>query len=173
MSAPVLTTARLTLRLPEERDFDAFAAFVAHGRSKWVGGPGSRDDAREGYDDNLAHWAEHGFGYFHVVLTATGEVLGRVGIRKNGHRPEPEVAYSLYAEEHEGHGYAREAAEAVRAWGFGALGLATLVSYIDPANTRSRRVAEAMGAAADGSAPGWQKNPDLIVYRHPRPEGTA
>ena len=51
MSSPVLTTRRLTLRLPEDRDFDAFAAFVALDRARWVGGPGTREDARKGFDE--------------------------------------------------------------------------------------------------------------------------
>ena len=169
MTAPVLTTHRLTLRLPQERDFGAFAEFVAQERSRWVGGPGTPAQAREGYDDNLAHWAAHGFGYFHVIETSTGRVLGRVGIRCSDHRPEPEVAYSLYRDEYEGRGYAREAAEAVRDWGFDSLGLAALVSYIDPANSRSIRLAEAMGARPDATAPGWDKHPDGLVYRHPAP----
>jgi RimJ/RimL family protein N-acetyltransferase len=164
-----LTTNRLTLRLPQERDFESFAAFVARPRSKWVGGPGSREDAREGFGDNLAHWDEHGFGYFHVEITTNGEGIGRVGIRKNSRRPEPELAYSLYDNAHEGQGYATEAARAVRNWGFSAKHLRSLVSYIDPTNSPSIAVADRLGARPDGTAKGWDKHPDPIVYRHTKP----
>ncbi|MCB1338557.1 MAG: GNAT family N-acetyltransferase [Maritimibacter sp.] len=165
-----LTTERLTLRVPEERDFDAFAGWIADGaRSHWVGGPGSRDEAREGFDFMRAHWAEKGFGYFHVALTATGRALGRVGISHPAHRAEPEVAYALYAASDEGQGYATEAARAVRDWGFGALGLPGLVSYIAPENLGSIALARRLGARAEGTTTG-RDGREQIVYRHPRPE---
>ena len=169
----ILTTERLTLRIPEPRDFDAFAGFVARDRSKWVGGPSNIDGAREGFDENLDHWKQFGFGYFHVELTGTDAGIGRVGLRQSGHRPEPEVAYSLYADEYEGHGYATEAAVAVRDWAYDTLGLTTVVSYVDPANTASAAVARRIGAIIDGQAQGWKKHPDLDIYRHIAPEDRA
>ena len=165
----VLATKRLTLRIPEPRDLEPFVGFVSRDRSKWVGGPGPRADAAEGFNENLTHWQDHGFGYFHVEVTLTGDAIGRVGLRRSGHRPEPEIAYSLYADEHQGHGYATEAAIAVRDWAYDVLGLDTVVSYVDPANQPSRAVAERMGARPDGTAEGWGKHPDLIVYRHLAP----
>lgn len=170
MSPLSLNTDRLTLRKPEARDFDAFADFVSRDRSKWVGGPSTREEAKEGFAENLRHWDEHGYGYFHVERREDAAALGRVGIRKSNHRPEPEVAYSLYADEFEGHGYATEAAIAVRHWGYHALGLPKLVSYIDPANIASAAVATRLNARPDGTAPGWNAHPDLTVYRHPAPE---
>ncbi len=165
-----LTTERLSLRRPQERDFDAFAAFSARPRSHWVGGPSTRDEAREMFDENDAHWAEHGCGYFHVALSANGEGIGRVGLRKSNARPETELAYTLYDDAHEGHGYAREAVTTLRDWAYDALGLSTLVSYIDPKNTRSAALARAVGARPDADAPVWPKYPQLTVYRHPSQE---
>lgn len=167
-----LTTPRLTLRTPETRDFDAFAAWVASPRSARFGGPGPRHEAREGFDFMLDHWARKGFGYFHVALTATGEAIGRIGISHPDHRPEPEVAYALYEERFESQGYAFEAACAVRDWGYQTLGLPTLVSYIGTGNTASIRLAERMGAFADGTTRG-RDGAEQLVYRHPRPEARA
>ncbi|MCI2400688.1 GNAT family N-acetyltransferase [Aliiroseovarius subalbicans] len=166
----VLTTQRLTIRPPQPQDFDAFAAFCAADRSKWVGGPASRDEAREAFDSYLADAAAGTPSYLHITLTKTGDVIGRAGIRTMDHRPEPEVAYSLYTDAAEGHGYASEAAIAVRDWGYDVLGLTTLVSYIEPNNTKSAAVATRMGAKPDGTAPGWDKHPDLIIFRHIAPE---
>ena len=65
-----------------------------------------------------------------------------------------------------GKGYALEAALAARKYAYANLKLKTLVSYIDPANEPSIRLAERMGAK-------YEETIDLIgngphcVYRHP------
>jgi RimJ/RimL family protein N-acetyltransferase len=53
--------------------------------------------------------------------------------------------------EAEGRGLAHEAAGAALAWGK-AQGLPALVSYVDPANARSIRLAERLGGRRDGAA---------------------
>ena len=57
---------------------------------------------------------------------------------------------------------------AARAHAYGALGWTTAVSYIDPQNARSIRVAERMGAKLDPDA--VPMDPGDLVYRHPAPE---
>ena len=52
--------------------------------------------------------------------------------------------------EFRGKGFASEAAERARAHGYRTLKLARLVSYIDPGNTASQRVAEKLGARREG-----------------------
>lgn len=172
MTSATLTTDRLTMRTPEERDFDAFAAWVASPRSVRFGGPGPRHEAREGFDHMLGHWARKGFGYFHVELTETGEAIGRIGISHPDHRPEPEVAYGLYEDQFERHGYATEAAIAARDWAYDVVGLKTLVSYISEDNAASIRLATRMGARADGTTTGRDGSIQL-VYRHIAPEARA
>ncbi|MCB1357877.1 MAG: GNAT family N-acetyltransferase [Maritimibacter sp.] len=169
---PILTTERLTLRRPTQADFDAFADWVASPRSARFGGPGPRHEAREGFDAMLDHWAQKGFGYFHVALAASGAAVGRIGISHPDHRPEPEVAYALYEDRFEGQGYATEAARAARDWAFDSLGLPTLVSYIDPDNAASIRLATRLGARPDGTTTGRDGTVQL-VYRHVRPEAHA
>ncbi len=53
----------------------------------------------------------------------------------------------------------------MRKWAFEELGLKTLVSYIDPKNERSRKLAERMGAVIDPDAE--RHDPVDLVYRHP------
>lgn len=167
-----LSTERLTLRVPEARDFDAFATWVGSERSRNFGGPGPRDEAREGFAYMLDHWARKGFGYFHVALTETGEPVGRIGISHPAHRAEPEVAYGLYEDRWEGQGYATEAARAVRDWAYDRIGLPSLVSYIKPSNCASVALARRLGAKPDGTTIAGDGSTQL-VYRHVAPEARA
>ena len=101
-----------------------------------------------------------------VDLNATGECVGQVGINHGPLFPEKELGWQVY-EGHEGNGYATEAARALRDWAFDALGLPSLVSYIDPSNFRSVALAERLGAVLDPAAP--KQDPDDHVYRHVAP----
>ena len=56
---------------------------------------------------------------------------------------------------------------ALRDWAFGAGGLNTLVSYIDPANVRSIAVVERLGGVPDPDAA--KQDPEDLVFRHNRP----
>ena len=68
----------------------------------------------------------------------------------------------------EGNGYAYEAAYAIREWAVECSVVSTLVSYIDPANKKSCKLAEKLGAVIDTGA----ARPDVadLVYRHPLDE---
>ena len=119
---------------------------------------------------SLACWPLRGFGAWSVTDRADGRYLGEVGLFQPDEYPEPEIGWMVVPEA-EGRGIAHEAALAVRAWAYGTLGLRTLVSYIEPANARSIRLAERMGAWLDRHAPGI--DPGDLVYRHPGPEALA
>ena len=73
----------------------------------------------------------------------------------------------MLAEGSEGHGYATEAAAAMRDWAFETLNLTTLVSYFDPQNGRSIAVATRLGAVLDDAAP--RQDAEDLVFRHRRP----
>ena len=95
-----------------------------------------------------------GHGLWTVESKAGGEVLGFVLIGFEPGDQEPELGY-LFRPAAEGHGYATEAATALRDHAFSTLRMDRLVSYIDPANRRSQRVAERLRAArrrSDGVA---------------------
>ena len=163
---PVLTTERLTLRAPRLDDFDDFARIVCTERGCFVGGPMSREDGWYDFANGVATWTLHGHGMWTVTETATDQRLGFVTLGLEPGDLEIELGY-LFLESAEGQGFAREAALAARDWGFSALKLPTLVSYIDRDNTRSIRLVQAIGAVDDSPAD-WR--PELVVYRHHAPE---
>ena len=166
---PVLETERLRLRAPEVGDFEHYAAFLASDRAIHERGPMDRRAAWREFCASLACWPLRGFGSWSVTDRDGGAYLGEVGLFQPVEYPEPEIGW-LVIPEAEGKGIAYEAALAVRAWAFGTLGLGTLVSYIDPANARSIRLAERLGAWLDGDAPGI--DPGDLVFRHPGPEAS-
>jgi RimJ/RimL family protein N-acetyltransferase len=167
---PVLETDRLRLRAPALSDFDAYAAFLGSDRAIHERGPMDRRAAWREFCASLACWSLRGFGGWSVTDRSDGGYLGEVGLFQPVEYPEPEIGWMVVPEA-EGRGIAHEAALAVRVWAYGRLGLKTLVSYIDPANARSIRLAERLGARLDRDAPGI--DPGDLVYRHPGPEALA
>jgi RimJ/RimL family protein N-acetyltransferase len=113
-------------------------------------------------------WLLRGYGGFSIEDRASGGYLGEVGVFHEDRYPEPELGWMVVAAA-EGRGIAHEAALAARRWAYRALGLATLVSYIDPRNARSIRLAERLGASRDDAAP-RPEGERCLVYRHPGPE---
>lgn len=73
------------------------------------------------------------------------------------------AGWLLYAG-HEGHGYATEAARALRDWATRKLKLSSLVSYVALGNATSIAVAERLGAVRDTLAD--RPDPNDLVYRH-------
>ena len=116
----------------------------------------------------VAGWSLHGHGGL-TIEDAEGVVLGFVvlGLEPGDH--EVELGYSL-TEAAEGHGFAEEAARALREWAEIELRLTRLVSYIDPENTRSAALAKRLGATRDAKAEA-AIGEGTHVYRHP--EGQA
>ncbi|MGR3780394.1 MAG: GNAT family N-acetyltransferase [Albimonas sp.] len=164
MDAPVLDTPRLRLRPMRFADWPGYAAFMASPRSVDMGGPFDERAAWGMFCHDLGCWPLFGHGAL-MIEDRAGAVLGQVGISAGPLFPEPELG-RLVHEAAEGRGVAFEAACALRAWAYGPRGLATLVSYIDPANARSRRLAERLGARLDPAA--RPQDPGDLVYRHPR-----
>jgi RimJ/RimL family protein N-acetyltransferase len=164
---PQLETPRLRLRAPGIGDFPPYAAFLASDRSIHERGPMDERAAWREFCASLACWPLRGFGGWSVTDRSTGAYLGEVGLFQPAEYPEPEIGW-LVVPEAEGKGIAHEAALAVRAWAYASLGLRTLVSYITPANARSIRLAERLGAWLDRDAP--TIDPGDLVYRHPGPE---
>lgn len=164
-TAPTLATERLILRGPDRDDLRAFTRFMTSAPSMVAQGETvSADQAWFGFLAGIGHWQWHGFGFFMVVARDTEQALGRVGLIRHSGWPDVELAWHLF-EGAEGHGYATEAAKAVKAWACDGLGLRTLHSYIDVANTRSQAVANRLGAFTDGTrAP---HEPEAEIWVHP------
>jgi RimJ/RimL family protein N-acetyltransferase len=112
---------------------------------------------------DIACWSLFGHGALMVDLRATAECVGQVGISHGPLFPEKELGWLVY----EGFGrlgYATEAAAALRHWAAQAFSGTQLVSYIDPENQPSIRVAERLGATVDQNAA--KQDPGDLVYRH-------
>lgn len=166
---PTLTTDRLILRGPRREDFGPFAAFWASDRSVYEGGPRDMHGAWEDFAAGFGLWTIEGFGTWSVEERATGALAGIIGYFHPASFPELEIGW-VVLDGFEGKGLAFEAAMAARDWGYATRGLTTLVSYIDPANARSIRLAERMGARRDNAAPGVDTGD--VVMRHPGPDGS-
>lgn len=163
MTPPTLTTERLVLRAPRLADFEPYAAFFASPRSGYDrGGPLPLADAWREFASATGQWALRGYGAWSIEERATGTYAGEIGIFHPADYPEPEIGWSLM-EAFEGRGIAYEAALTARAWAWEQLGLVSLVSYIDPANVRSIRLAERLGARPDPDAA--RPDPEDLVYR--------
>lgn len=166
---PVLETERLILRGAHRSDFDAFAAMLASDRAVYMGGPHDRASAWRLFANTLASWPLDGFGAWMIIDRETGAFLGDVGVTQPIRFPEPEIGWTLTADA-EGKGIATEAATAALDWYWANTDAPSVVSYIDPGNTRSRALAEKLGACHDPSAPlpEGETADETMVYRHRR-----
>lgn len=162
MTAPKLSTDRLRLRMPVLADFAHRVVFYASDRSVWEDGPLTPEQSWRVWASEVGQWPLMGFGPFSVE-DQEARYLGEVGIYQPLGYPEPELGWFVVPEA-EGRGVAFEAARAVMSWTRDALGLARLVNYIDPGNTRSIALALRLGGVVDASLPG--SGPTDVVIRH-------
>lgn len=168
---PTLETERFILRAPGPQDLDAYAAFCASPRSAFVGGPYNRDQAFQRLCSLIGHWAIRGYGRWMVTERETGTALGVVGPMYPESWPEPEIAWSVF-DNAEGRGVAIEAATAARDWLYKTMGWATVISCVDPDNTRSLSVAQRMGCVQDGCFQ-HEVFGILHIWRHPAADEVA
>jgi RimJ/RimL family protein N-acetyltransferase len=153
MAHPAIETDRLRLRpwRPAE-DLPALAALNSDpGVMRWLAPhrPLRPDESAALLDRIVTHWREHGYGLWAVEPRDDGAgCIGFTGLAIPSFLPEVlpavEVGWRL-APAWWGRGLATEAARASVAHGFDTLGLASVVSIIDPGNTRSLRVAAKLG----------------------------
>jgi RimJ/RimL family protein N-acetyltransferase len=169
LPVPVLHTARLILRAPQESDFAAMLLFNDSPRADFVGGGRDRQWVWRGLLANIGHWALRGYG-FYSVDTKTGDFVGRIGVIYHDGWDEPELAWHLY-DGFEGQGYALEAALSARADYHARISPQPPISYIDVANTRSEALALRLGATRERTLTDDKGN--YHVYRHPHPGGST
>ena len=165
---PTLETARLRLRAPRWEDFDAVVAYSLSERSRTVGGPVDRAQAFARFCALGGHWLVRGYGRWVIADRQTDAALGISGPYFPEGWPEPEIAWTVF-EGAEGRSIAYEAACAVRAHLYDTLGWRTVMSAIDPANTRSVRLAERLGCRREGQFDTLAHG-RLDIWRHPGPE---
>lgn len=166
---PTLTTERLTLRPPHMDDMPPYAAIMQSPRAASMGGPFTEEEAWLDFCAGVAGWHLRGFGTWSIELKHNAEFAGVIFLHHEYGDPERELGWVL-TETAEGHGYAIEGAQAARDYAYKTLGWDTVVSYIDPENTRSCGVAERMNAKIDPLATRPTGDETCMVYRHPAPE---
>jgi ribosomal-protein-alanine N-acetyltransferase len=149
----VTETERLTLRLPEERDAEAYHAMhVDPDVIRWLGGarPNSVEDELERIALRRTMHQELGFTMWTVEEKDSGEVVGLSGLFPvENEGPDIELAYH-YRKDRWGRGYATEAARACLAFGFDIAGLERIVGLVAPPNIASARVLEKCGMRVVG-----------------------
>ncbi len=169
-TTPVLETERLTLRAPVAADWPIYRDFALSDRARYVRPPDVDEErAWRMFASMIGHWVLRGWGSFVFTLKGETRPLGMVGPWFPQGWPEREILWMAWDTACEGKGYVAEAVDATLDHAFGALGWDTAVSYIDPQNTRSIRLAERLGARRDPDAPASKlaESPVLLVYRHP------
>ncbi len=163
-AAPEIETERLRLRLPAERDLDAYAGFRTSQRTKPIGGPFTTEQAFQSLCEIIGQWQLRGYGRWMVADKSTDEALGIVGIYHPADWPEPEIGWSVF-DAAEGGGIAYEAALAARRFAYETLGWTRIVSLITDENTRSVALARRIGAEPEDIFP----HPvfgNLRIWRH-------
>ena len=171
ITIPHLETERMILRAPRLEDFDAWAAFYASARAKFVGGPQTPELTWRSLSGELGHWAMRGFGRWALEEKSSGAVMGVVGLWFPEGFPEHELGWDLF-DGFTGQGYASEAALAARAYAYETLGWTTLISLIADGNTGSEGVATRLGAAPDGPFT-HERWGTMTKWRHPGPDQLA
>lgn len=165
ISIPVVKTERLILRGPAAQDLAPVYDFYASERSRFVGGPCSREQAWRALAMEIGHWALRGYGRWLVEERATGATVGMVGIFNPEGWPGTEIGWDLF-NGHEGKGYATEAGAAARDYAYRVLGLESVVSLTRTDNTRSAAVAQRLGAVLEGEIT-HERHGAMHVWRHP------
>ena len=146
MTHPVLFTERLILRRPAAEDLDGWAAFCADPVAmEHLGGPIERSAAWRQLCTMAGAWEISGYGMFSVIERATGKWVGRLGPWRPEGWPGTEVGWGV-AGEFAGKGYAHEGAAAAMDYAVDVLGWSTIIHTINPANTRSIRLAQRLGS---------------------------
>lgn len=163
---PQLESERLILRAPRMDDLAPMVKFFAAPRSQSIGGPLDRGQVWRALLRSAGHWQLRGYGLWHLVDKSSATMCGYCGFIEHIEWPEAELAWGVY-DGYEGRGIAYEAAVAARAAG-PALGVPQPISLIDPQNTRSRRLAERLGAVVENET--QLLGETVLIYRHPKPE---
>ena len=178
-----LYTERLCLRVPASQDaedlYDLFAdAEVMRGLGKEP--VSAVEEVRAMIEEIVGGWRTDGLGPFILETAATDrQVVGQAGLMifdtrdwtpstwaKAGSHAQPELGWAL-TRAHWGHGYATEAAAAIRDWAHERPNIDRLVSLISPDNVRSQRVAERLGAIPTETVTPAHSKRTTVVWTHP------
>ena len=178
-----LYTDRLCLRVPTPHDAEALYDLFAD--EEIMGGlnrePVSAvEHVRAMIEEGMGGWRTDGLGPFILQTRGTErQVVGQAGLMifdtrgwtpstwaQAGSHAQAELGWALIRAQW-GHGYATEAAAAIRDWARESRSISGLVSLISPDNVRSQRVAERLGATPTETVTPLHTRRKTVVWRHP------
>lgn len=160
-------TPRLTVRPFERADAPAVLPFWGDAeavRFLGDGAPWAVDEpsAAECIARTTAYYEAHpGYGFFAVELKADTSLAGHIALKPLGD-DEIEIGW-LLDRHYRGRGIAFEAATGMLHHGFKTQGLDQIVAVMYPENAASRRVAEKLGMAYQGTRP--ERGSTVAWYR--------
>jgi RimJ/RimL family protein N-acetyltransferase len=144
-----LSTARLTTRFVTQEDVKPWVEYcsdpVATAYTA-IAGKTPEEMAQFVMDRTISRYAEGRLGLQALISKETGELIGKCGLLVqvvNG-TEELEVGYHLLRR-HWGKGYATEAAQMFRDYGFENYRVSSIISLIHPLNVASQNVAKRNG----------------------------
>lgn len=161
----VLETERLELRIPQERDLDAYVDIHEDPQVlqylNTLGVSAGRAAGWRSIALLIGHWQLRGYGHWTVVERASGDVIGRVGLWYPEGWPGVELGW-IIRRSRWNEGFATEAARAAIDFAFGPARLTHLISMIRTDNARSIRVADKLGLTIERTLS--LKEGDTLVY---------
>ena len=175
-----LETERLVLRPPRIEDVSVAGELLTDPEvMRFLGGRALPTEAiPEVVQKWIRRWERDDVGPFALERREDGAFVGRTGLlawdtrtwthsslAEAGEHAQPELGWAL-VQAHWGHGYATEAARAVRDWTREERGIGRLISLIAPTNMASQRVAERLGARPERTVELFDSG-DAVLWVHP------
>ena len=143
----MIETERLLLRPYTFSDFDSLYEIMSDPETmQHYPAPFDEEKTRNWITWNLDNYEKYGFGLWAVILKETGEFIGDCGITLQNIDGEilPEIGYHIH-KKYWRRGFAKEAARAVRDWGFRNTQYDIFYSYMKYTNIGSWSTALANG----------------------------
>jgi RimJ/RimL family protein N-acetyltransferase len=149
LSLPI-ETARLRLRRLASGDLAALHAIQSREDvTRWLGwSPRDQEQVRASLAAHIARPFDEGVV---LAIDLDGELIGTANVAVGEHR-QGEIGFMLHPD-HQGHGYATEAAAAILELAFGTYGLHRVCGRVEPRNTASVRVLERLGMRKEETHP--------------------
>ena len=144
-----LETDRLIFRQWKNSDFHLLAEFYkVEANARFVGGIKNAEELWRLMGTYIGHYELNGYSYLAIDEKESGNLIGTIGLWNSIPWPEPELGYWLLPNA-QGKGFGMEGGLAVKEFALKTLNLNSLVSYIDPANQPSKKLALRIGGKFD------------------------